>query len=182
MTTAQAPEQNSTPKTYSQKLAFYHPNSPGNGSALQLEPRLNRHEGDRYNCFFFEMATQKTAATRNDDKRAPATFDWEHKLTVKLDFTDICELLTVLEGHADKVGDQRNGLYHENGKSNTLITFQKGEKGGYLVGLSRKDKQGGQISRTHIILTDAEAIGLRCILQTSLFVLTFHNCMRPEAA
>jgi hypothetical protein len=177
-------EQNTTAtKSYHQKLAFYHPNSAGNGVAMQLEPRVNRKEEDRYNCFFLELAGQKTAVVRDGDKRAPATFDWEHKLTVKLDFTDICELLTVLEGRAEKVGGQRNGLYHQNGASSTVITFQKNtEKSGYFLGLSRKGQQDGQLVRLHMVLSESEAIGLRCIMQTSLFFLTFHGFMRNEAA
>ena len=157
-----------------QRLVLYHPTSTGNGAALQLEPRLNRRESDRYNCFFLELATQKTTAGKDGDRKVPATFDWEHKLTVKLDFPDICELLTVLEGRADKAGGQRNGLYHENGRSNTMISFQRGEKGGYCLGLSRKDKASGQIARVQIVLSEPEATGLRSIFQIGLFFITFH--------
>lgn len=159
-----------------QRLAFYHPNSAGNGAALQLEPKLNRRETDRYNCFFLDMAAQKSAAGKDGEKKVPATFDWEHKLTVKLDFADICELLTVLEGRAEKAGGQRNGLYHENGKSNTIITFQKNaERGGYLLGVSRKDKEGGAITRVNMGLSEPEAAGLRSIFQIGLFFLVFHG-------
>ena len=45
-------------------IGFYHPNGKGNGSALRLEPRLNRDDADRYNCFFIELAPQKTTAVR----------------------------------------------------------------------------------------------------------------------
>ena len=182
MTTSQTTTASET-KSYPRKLAFYHPNSAGSGVAMQLEPRLNRKNEDRYNCFFLELAAQKTAATRDGEKKAHATFDWEHKLTVKLDFPDICELLTVLEGRAEKVGGQRNGLFHQNGAASTVITFQKNtEKGGYLIGLSRKANKDGQLVRLHMVLGEPEALGLRCILQTSLFFLTFHSSFYPEAA
>ncbi|NLE68238.1 MAG: hypothetical protein GX608_12535, partial [Lentisphaerae bacterium] len=65
---------------------------------MKLEPRVNRVEADRYNCFFMDMALQKTAALAQDGKRTHASFDWEHKLTVKLGFMDICAILEVLEG------------------------------------------------------------------------------------
>jgi hypothetical protein len=176
-------ERNETGKPREQKLVFYHPNSAGNGSAMQLEPRVNRREGDRYNCFFLEMAAQKTTATRQDDKKMPATFDWEHKLTVKLDFADICELLTVLEGRAEKAGGQRNGLYHDNGTANTIITFQKNpEKGGYFLSLSRKTKADSQATRIHIALSEAEAIGLRSVFQTGVFFIAFHTHLFPSQA
>lgn len=165
-------------KPREQKLTFYHPNAAGNGVALQLEPRVRRRESDRYNCFFFEMAAQKTAAERDGDKRVFPTFDWENKLTVKMDFADICELLLVLEGKQERVGGQKNGIYHDSEKANTVITFGKiPEKSGYSFGLSRKDKASGQLTRLSIGLSEAEAMGLRCILQVGLFMVTFHGQM-----
>lgn len=159
-----------------QKVAFYHPTGKGDGSALRLEPRVNRTESDRHNCFYLEMAPQKTVAVRDADQKSPATFDWERKLTVKLGFSDICELLTVLEGRQEKAGGQRNGLYHESEKAVTVISFLRNtERGGYLVGVSRKDKAGGELVRLHITLGEAEGIGLRCLLQTGLFYLSFHS-------
>jgi len=170
-----------------QKLVIYHPTSAGNGAAMQLEPRVNRREGDRYNCFFLEMAAQKSTASRTGDQKSFATFDWEHKLTVKLDYADLCELLAVLEGHVERAGGARNGIYHENGRGNTMITFQKAEKSGYALGLSRKDKSTGQIARVQIVLSDVECIGLRCILQSGLFLVLFHAYLfgatpRPAAS
>ena len=178
-TTTPTTEALSTPaepaRPFSQRLVLYHATGAGSGAAMQLEPRVNRHESDRYNCFFLEMAAQKTAASRGGGKTVHATFDWEHKLTVKLDFPDICELLAVLEGKNEKVGGHRNGIYHETAKANTMITLQKAEKGGYFMGLSRKDKATGQLSRVQITLSEVEAIGLRSIFQSGLFLITFHT-------
>ena len=181
MTTANG-EQKHYDGPRAQKLAFYHPNGTGTGTAVQLEPRLNRRETDRYDCFFLEMAAQKTAGGRDGDKRVPATFDWENKLTVKLDFPDICELLAVLEGRLDKAGGQRNGIYHDNGKACTIITFQKNaEKGGYFLGLSKKGKDAdAQVTRLHVALSESEATGLRSIFQVGLFFITFHAHLFPE--
>jgi len=171
-------ETGGTNRAREQKLVIYHPNNAGTGAAVQLEPRFNRRESDRYNCFFLEMAAQKTAPGREEGHRVPATFDWERKLTVKLDFNDICEILAVLEGRAEKVGGARSGLFHDSGQASTVITFQRNtEKGGYLLGLSRKEKADAQAqaARVHMVLSEAEAIGLRCIFQHSLFYLTFHT-------
>ncbi|MEI6970436.1 MAG: hypothetical protein WCL44_02880 [bacterium] len=169
-------------RLHAQKLVIYHPTSSGTGAALQLEPRVNRKGDDRYNCFFLEMATQKSAASRVEGKTVPASFDWEHKLTVKLDFTDICEMLAVLEGRVDKVGGQRSGLFHQNGATSTVISLQKSEKGGYFVGLSKKDGGSGIVSRVNITLSEAEAIGLRSIFQAGLFFITFHTHIFQTAA
>lgn len=164
------------------KLAFYHPNNAGTGSAIQIEPRLNTGDSDRYNCFFLEIARQKTAAKRAATGKTPATFDWENKMTVKLDFTDVCELLTVLDGKSPAAGGTRNGLYHESEKSCTIIAFQKKpDREGYYLGLSRKDKGGGgDPVRLHIVLSEAEATGLRHIFQTGLFFITFHAHILPS--
>ena len=159
-----------------QRVAFYHPNSAGTGSAMKLEPRVNRVEADRYNCFFMDMAVQKTAALAQDGKRTHASFDWEHKLTVKLGFMDICAILEVLEGRCDKLGGARNGLFHQNGDACTIITLQKADKGGYFLGLSRKTSANA-MSRAGIVLSGAEALGLRCILQAGLFFITFHSLL-----
>lgn len=168
-------------KMRDQKLSFYHPNAAGNGVALQCEPRVNRRESDRYNCFFFEMAAQKTGSEREGDKRVMPTFDWANKLTVKLDFADICELLMVLEGRQEKVGGQKNGIYHDTDKANTIITFGKiAEKNGFAFGLSRKDKGSGQLTRLNIGLSEAEALGLKTIIQAGLFFITFHAQVFPR--
>ena len=173
-------EQNATGKPREQKLVLYHPNATGTGSAMQLEPRINRREADRYNCFFLEMAAQKTVVGRDGAKKIYPTFDWDNKLTVKLDFADSCEMIAVLEGRQEKVGGQRNGLYHETERASTVISlFRNMEKGGFPLGLSRKDKSSGGLVRVHITLSEAEAVGLRCILQTGLFFITFHTHIFP---
>ncbi|MFU8781067.1 MAG: hypothetical protein ACNA71_08610 [Kiritimatiellia bacterium] len=158
-----------------QGLRFYHPSPSGHGSAMQLEPRFSNAQGDRYNCFFLELAAQKSTSGRAEGKRVHATFNWKEKVAVKLEFADICEILVVLEGKVDKAGNGRGGLYHQNGAANTIITCQKNEGGGYLVGLSRKDGSTGETNRVSIVLREAEALGLRHVLQSSLFFLSFHQ-------
>jgi hypothetical protein len=180
MSTETAKPGNGT-KMRDQKLTFYHPNTAGNGVALQCEPRVNRRESDRYNCFFFEMAAQKTGPERDGDKRVMPTFDWANKLTVKFDFADICELLMVLEGRQERVGGQKNGIYHDTDKANTIITFGKiAEKNGFAFGLSRKDKGSGQLTRLNIGLSEAEGLGLKAVIQAGLFFITFHSQVFPH--
>ncbi len=173
MTTAS--NENTPSDHHPQGLRIYHPSASGTGTAMQLEPRFSNADSDRYNCFFLEMAPQKTASRQEDGKRVHATFDWKERLTVKLDFTDICELLVVLEGRGEKAGGSRNGLYHQNGASNTIISCQKSEKAGCLLGLSRQDTATGETRRLNMLLSEAEATGLRTIFQGSLFFLAFHR-------
>jgi len=162
-------------------ISFYHPNGRGTGSALRLEPRVNRTDADRYNCFFLEMAGQKSTAIRDCNETTPATFDWSKKITVKLAFLDIAELLTVLEGRVEKVGGDRNGLYHASGAGNTLIAFQRNkEQGGYYLALSCKRNKEDAAQKIGMMLSEAEATGLRCIFQTGLFYVTFPSLQRNQ--
>jgi len=81
----------------------------------------------------------------------------------------------VLEGRAANVGGTRGSLFHRSATGNTVITCQRGEQGGYLLGLSRKDTGTGQTRRVHITLSEVEALGIRQVLQSSLFFLAFHQ-------
>jgi len=167
---------------WEQKLALYHPNSKGTGAALQLEPRLNRHPDDHYNCFFLDMASQKTTGTMHDGKRVPATFNWDSKLTVRLDYPDLCEILAVLEGIQPQAGGKRNGLFHSNGNGSTVISFQKHtDHGGYGIALSRKAANADAPVRVAMVLSEVEAVGLRALLQTGLFFVLFHTHILPRA-
>lgn len=165
----------------SRSLGFYHQNNRGTGSAMRLEPRINRNDTDRYNCFFIEMAAQKSAARRDAVGVVPATFDWNKKITVKLNFMDIAELLTVLEGRALRIGGERNGLFHANAAGNTLISFQRNpEQGTYYFALSCKRANDQTPQKLGIMLSEAEATGLRCLFQTGLFFLTFSSLLRER--
>jgi hypothetical protein len=178
MTTQTNPETET--RMYNDRLTFYHANGKGSGAAVQFEPRLNQHPGDRYNCFFLEMAKQLTVANRGSAAGATshATFDWEHKITVKLDFADISELLTVLEGATDHVGGEREALYHQSGDTNTMIRFARHDSGGIALSLSRKSAGDSQPHRIGAVLSRSEAFGLRHVLQIGLFFITFPSVMR----
>ena len=179
-------EQNNPEPTTDYKgrsISFYHPNSKGSGSALRLEPRLNRDDADRYNCFFIELAGQKSTAIREQNGVTPATFDWSKKITVKLGFLDIAEMLTVLEGRTEKVGGERNGLYHASGTGNTMISFLRNkEQGTYYFSLSSKRNKDAPVHKTGITLSEVEATGLRCLFQTGLFFVTFSSMLRGSTA
>ncbi len=160
------------------RLVFYHANGQGTGMALQFELRMNRKGEERYDCIFMEMARQKTASSGMGGQRVPATFDWGGKVTIKLDFFDVCEMLLVLEGKSEKMGGGRNGLYHEAKGSSVLITMERGTKqGGYYIGISKK-KGAEQVFKGQILLSEAESLGLRHVLQNSLFFMVFRRNLR----
>ncbi len=156
------------------RLTFYHPSQKGGGAALRFDLRLNRGGEDRYNCFFLEMANQNGVGGQEGGRRRPASFDWENKVVVKLDFLDVSEFLAVLEGRRPQAGDGQNGMYHSSADASTLISFRKhNEREGYALSLSKKKKDGAQLFKGHILLSEAEATGLRCVFQTALFFFAF---------
>ncbi|MDZ4198575.1 MAG: hypothetical protein U1E27_04725, partial [Kiritimatiellia bacterium] len=164
-------------KPYRGRLAFYHPSAKGTGIAVRLELRLNETSDDRYDCFFLEMAKQKPTPSPETGK---PQFDWENRATVKLEFPDLCEWLRVLEGQQPAAGGERgNGLFHQTGETTTLIEFRRdSDRPGVLLGLSRKARQGDGLFRGQLRLSEAEATGLRCCLQTGLFFLVYHTNLR----
>lgn len=154
-----------------ERVAFYHPNASGTGTAVRIDPKMNGGTASPRNGFFLELAQQKSAATRNADGFVPASFDWEGKITVKLGFQDICEFLAVLEGTCEHAGGKRDGLYHQNGQTSTVIRFKRGEEGGYALGLSRKRASEEEPKRISTVLSDVEATGLKHVFQVGAFFM-----------
>jgi len=158
---------------FRETLAFYHPIRSGKGMALRLDLRLNECPGDRYNCYFMEMACQKSASRVVNGQRVPATFDWENKVTVKLDFHDVSAMICVLEGRVESLTQRGDGLYHQNGDSDSIISLKRStELPGYLLGISKRRKGKSQF-RGHFQLSIIEAEGLGQIFRSSLFHLAF---------
>ena len=164
------------------RLVFYHANGKGTGAAVQFELRMNRNGEGSYDCIFMEMALQKTTASSIGGERTPATFDWGRKVTVKLDFNDICEMLLVLEGQKETLGSNKNGLYHEAKGASVLIALEKDAgQSGYYVGISKK-RGAEQVFKGRMLLSQTESLGLRHILQASLFWMVFRRNVCFEGA
>jgi len=173
---------NETEQIHNGRLTFYHPNNARTGSAVRIELRLNRKGESGYNCFFLEMARQSGQTAGEKGKRRHARFDWENKITVKLGFTDVCELMAVLEGRKAEAGNGKRGIYHAAGNSNTIITFKKRpDAPGYLLGLSRKSSGSDVPNKAHIILSDVEALGLGHVFRSSLFHMAFFSSLQRSS-
>ena len=168
-------------KHYPGTLSFYHPNAAGNGSAVRFE--LKPAIGNREGCFFMELASQRTSATRGaDGTRQAATFDWQNKLTVKLGVTDICSLMLVLRGVQAAAGNGK-GLYHDTADTSTVIRFHHGgDLNGYGLEVSRKAKRDGtEAVRIRLVLTESEALGLSMIFEQAMMLLVY-GFLAPEPA
>ena len=163
-----------TLRNWTGRLAFYHPTQSGSGGAARLE--FHPARPDRDGCFFLEMARQKTLAGRTENGRQAATFDWENKVTVKLGVPDLCSLLLVLEGRCEQAGNGRGGLFHDTAESNTVINLRRQSEpvAGFAWEISRKPKRGdGEAQRMRVVLTESEALGVRCIFQSAILPMVY---------
>lgn len=162
-------------RPYRPRLSFYHANSKGSGSAARFEviPACGEREG----VIFMTLAQQKSVAAGVDEQgnRQHATFDWQKRVTVKLNFSDLCQMLLVLRGQATTINDGK-GLYHDARTTTTLInlTRQAEPYPGLSLDVSRKGKSEGEPAiRVRILFNYAEVLGLGAVLEQSLGVIAF---------
>ncbi len=88
-------------------------------------------------------------------------------------------MLLVLEGHRERISDNHSGLHQEAAGASTIISLDRSAKqNGYCLGISKKAKGGDQLFKGQIVLDEAESLGLRTVLQSSLFFLAFHRNLR----
>ena len=172
-----APFPNDAPKTYPPRLVFYHPNGKGTGCAVQFD--LRPAARDREGCLFAAFANQKSVAegSRNAPtaSRQAATFNWAEKITVKLNFTDVCQLLMVLSRKASSACDGK-GLFHDTGETLTIIHMSRQTEAvaGIAFEVSKKRKNTeGTPQRSRILFTESESLGLSRLFSAILLPLAF---------
>jgi hypothetical protein len=173
--TQKATDEESAFRPYRPRLSFYHANSKGTGSAVQFEviPAC----GERDGVVFMTLAQQKSVATGSDAQgnRQYATFDWQNRVIVKLNFSDLCQMLLVFRGLATTIMDGK-GLYHDSRNTTTLINLtRQGEPyPGLSLDVSRRGKTEAEAAvRVRMMFNNAEAFGLGTVLEQSLGVLAF---------
>ena len=174
--TAQRTTDNDTQaRSYRPRLSFYHANGKGSGSAARFEavPAC----GDRDGAVFLTLAQQKSVASGSAEhgNRQHATFDWQKRITVKLNFGDLCQLLQVFKGVAATVADGK-GLYHDSRNTTTLInlTRQNEPYAGYALEVSRKEKADpDSAARVRIVFSPSESFGLGAVLEQVLGWIAF---------
>lgn len=172
-----APSPTEAPKAYPPRLVFYHPNGKGTGCAVQFD--LRPAAGDREGCLFAAFANQKSVAEggRNAPaaSRQAATFNWAEKITVKLNFSDVCQLLMVLSGKAASACDGK-GLFHDTGETLTIIHMARQTEPvpGISFEVSKKRKNAeGTPQRSRILFTESESLGLSRLFSAILLPLAF---------
>ena len=173
--TEKTADEESAFRPYRPRLSFYHANSKGTGSAVRFEviPAC----GERDGVVFMTLAQQKSVAAGSEAQgnRQYATFDWQNRVTVKLNFSDLCQMLLVFRGLATTIMDGK-GLYHDSRNTTTLInlTRQAEPHPGLSLDVSRRGKtEADPAVRVRIMFNGAEAFGLGTVLEQSLGVLAF---------
>lgn len=153
------------------QLALYHPNGKGTGGAakIDLHPAHDATPG----CMMLKLASQCAVGGRQGGAEQFARFDWENAITVKLDFNDICAILQVFGGECESLCDG-HGLYHRTARATTKIMMRHiiDPRPGYSLDLYRTAADGVE-SRAHLMLSQAEAEGLRAAMAGSMSTICF---------
>ena len=170
------------------RLAIYHANMRGTGSAITME--VHPAHGAKSGCIMMSIACQSAAGGEDVPLAERNRFDWEGKITVKLDYLDLCKILQVLRGECEAIEDGR-GLYHATSKAVTRIRFRHmlEPTEGYSIDVSRTPRDGGKDSRACFLMSRAEATGVSDAVSGSMAVICFgipvvlpHDTAAYEAA
>ena len=157
--------------TYRPSLRFFHANQKGTGCAVSLElhPAHDRVDGS----IMAKVANQMTIGDRRGPNPTFPRFDWENAISVKLDFSDLCKMLQVFRGECESLEGDR-GLYHKTARATTRIVLRHlvDPVSGYSFELYRTPTNGEE-SRTHILFSPWEALGLAEAIAGSMSVISF---------
>ncbi|MBR3222180.1 MAG: hypothetical protein IKF72_08105 [Kiritimatiellae bacterium] len=156
---------------YRPQLAIYHPNGKGTGGAakIDLHPAHDASAG----CLMLKLASQCAVGGQSGGVAQFARFDWENAISVKLDFNDICAILQVFGGECESLCDG-HGLYHRTARASTKIAMRHiiDPHPGYSLDLYRTSSDGSEC-RAHLMLSQAEAAGLRAAIMGSMSTICF---------
>lgn len=157
------------------RLTFYHANAKGSGSAARFEITPAGRERD--GAVYLTLAQQKSVASGSAEQgtRQHATFDWTNRITVKLNFSDLCQIVPVLKGVSATLTEGK-GLYHESRNTVTRINLARQAEpyAGWALDVSRKGRaEADAASRVRIVFNPAEAFGLGAVLEQALGLIVF---------
>jgi hypothetical protein len=172
---------NRTSRTFRPMLSFFHANAKGNGAAMRMSllPATGTEDGS----IMVDFANQSAVADFSGPEPVYPRFDWENKITVKLDFGDLCALLQVLRGECESVGDGK-GLFHRSESANTRISFRHLVEPvtGYALEVHRIGNSSEGESRSLIVLTAWEALGFAELIAGSMSLVCFGLPMKRAGA
>ena len=170
-TTTAAATRTGDSESYRPRLSYYHPNGRGTGGAVQFE--LHPAHGCTDGSIFATFARQKTVGSCEGNVRTFPRFDWANRICVKLDMTDLLQMLQVFRGMQESIADGK-GLFHRSTRSNTIVKLEHRiePQPGYLLEAFRRPLEGDP-SRAGVVLTVSEALGLSLAIEQSMDVIAF---------
>ena len=154
-------------------LSFYHANAKGTGSAVQM--RLHPAHDYTDGSIWLKIANQMTIGNRMGPNPTFATFDWENAMTVKLDFSDLCQMLQVLRGECEAINDGK-GLYHRSPLGLTTIRLKHlvDPVSGYVLEICRSSQKGNAADgHAAMLFNPAEALGLCESIAGAMYLVSF---------
>jgi hypothetical protein len=159
-------------------LSIYHPNARGTGCAVKME--LHPAHDDVDGSIMVTLANQ--IAPEDIKKDAPAKgfanfarFDWRNRITVKLDFSDLCRILQVLRGECEAVEDGK-GLIHTSPGFLTKIQLRHTQdpKPGFILEVYKNSTdKSARDTCARILFSTAEAYGLAMSFEASIGIICF---------
>lgn len=158
---------------YRPSLCFYHANQKGSGSAVKMD--LHPAQDGKDGCIMLTIANQRTVGDRHAPTPTFSTFDWESSIHVKLDFSDITQMLQVFRGERESINDGK-GLYHRSAKGATSIRLAHLIEPipGYMLDICRKlEGESDDAIRARMLFSPAEALGLHDAIAGSMYLICF---------
>lgn len=147
-------------KTY----RIHRPSKTG-GCAAEFQIKEPRGKYDDY-CVMLQIVPQEGI----DEDTQNAKFAWSREggykgITMKLNLTDIGEMLSVLNLVKSSIGSGK-GLYHQNNSGNSVLKFEGSDKG---IALSMSAKRGEEdLLKFSMMLSHADAQIIKVILEKCL--------------
>jgi len=153
------------------RLAYYHANSKGTGSALQIE--LHPAHGDTAGSLFVSIARQKTIGSREPGGVIMPSFDWKEKAVLKLDASDISQMLQVMRGIQENIAEGK-GLFHRSVNAITVIKFEHRIEPRPVYALDVwKKPHNGESLHYYFSFDPSEAFFLMLAIEQSAGVIAF---------
>lgn len=150
---------------------YYRANAKGNGSAVKFE--LHPAHGDVQGSIFVTLAPQKTVGQLQGGTRIFPTFDWKEAIFLKLDRSDLSQILQVLRGMQETVNGEK-GLFHQGMNGHAIIRFshQIDPRPGYMLSV-KKAYAGGQQRKGYYFFDMSEAFTLMLALERAMLYVCF---------
>lgn len=161
---------------------YYRANAKGTGSAIRFE--LHPAHDDVQGSVFVTLAMQKTVGTVQGNTRVFPTFDWKGAIVLKLDRSDLSQILQVLRGMQETINGDK-GLFHQGVKGRAVIRFshQIEPRPGYMLSVKKTFSTGEQ-RKGYYFFDTSEAFTLMLALERAMLYVCFgipEVIVRPKA-